>query len=537
MKVTQLNTGAARKLTSGHKSLRTFRQGKVNARRYLVEENRIRSVRSRRLQKKLETSFRKDLRIIISQIKSGVRPDFDASLRRKENEIRAAVSAETKKLFTTILENNDRKYKPVLTKTAVDLGMTFDRNAWIDRWSREYLLGKEPVFAGISQSMTLGIMNDISSMEEEGLGVDAIARRLNRDHRGIGRRRAALIARTETHNASGFAQHNYHKDLSEVGIQMVKQWVATADERTRSAHAAMNGKTALMDEPFMMPNGREMDYVGDPKGGAANVINCRCVILYVDAEDSDDVEDEKLVDRMEFAGKLEQQSIKPNNTVADYEKVMTEMVTARQVVLQKALPVPNFQVRYGPNKRGEIVHQGYYESLRATVTTEAYSRAGYTLTHEYGHHIDYALLKVVDKDLDPFQGAGMWKAWSETSSRFKNAYNRDKKLQGLGAKERWKNIRRWREKLYNDNFDLKDDAFGNYSDIIDAMTNGVAQSTYGFFGHGKKYYRNTGMKYKETFANLYSLRGTKFWPEVKKEFPNLTEIFDEIIEEAIDVQT
>ena len=40
-----------------------------------------------------------------------------------------------------------------------------------------------------------------------------------------------------------------------------------------------------MDEPFLMPNGRQMQYVGDSNGGAAKVINCRCVIVYVDVED------------------------------------------------------------------------------------------------------------------------------------------------------------------------------------------------------------------------------------------------------------
>ena len=34
-----------------------------------------------------------------------------------------------------------------------------------------------------------------------------------------------------------------------------------------------------------MPNGTEMNYVGDTAGGPSNVVNCRCVILYVDTED------------------------------------------------------------------------------------------------------------------------------------------------------------------------------------------------------------------------------------------------------------
>jgi len=31
-----------------------------------------------------------------------------------------------------------------------------------------------------------------------------------------------------------------------------------------------------------------MSYAGDPKGGAVNVCNCRCVVIYVDARDSVD---------------------------------------------------------------------------------------------------------------------------------------------------------------------------------------------------------------------------------------------------------
>jgi len=28
-----------------------------------------------------------------------------------------------------------------------------------------------------------------------------------------------------------------------------------------------------------------MKYPGDPRGGAKNVVNCRCVVVYVDEED------------------------------------------------------------------------------------------------------------------------------------------------------------------------------------------------------------------------------------------------------------
>ncbi len=281
-----LSTRAARKQRSGLKQIRQFRQGRVNARRYLAQQKRLQSVRSRRLQKKLDTAFRKDVRIIVSQIKADVQPDFDSSVRRKEIEIYATAKAEIRRLFQTIVEINDEKYEAVFNKQ-VDLGFGFSRQEAIERWMDEYMAGREILFASISQGMTRRIFNDLQSLQAEGLGIDVIARTISRKYLTVSRKRAALIARTEIHNAAGYGQHNYHKSLSsDLGVNMVKQWVATADDRTRSAHAQMNGTQVTMDEPFIMPNGREMQFTGDPNGGAANVINCRCAIVYVDTEDT-----------------------------------------------------------------------------------------------------------------------------------------------------------------------------------------------------------------------------------------------------------
>jgi len=39
-----------------------------------------------------------------------------------------------------------------------------------------------------------------------------------------------------------------------------------------------------MDEDFIV-GGMPMSFAGDSKGGAKNVVNCRCVIIYVDEQD------------------------------------------------------------------------------------------------------------------------------------------------------------------------------------------------------------------------------------------------------------
>ena len=58
-----------------------------------------------------------------------------------------------------------------------------------------------------------------------------------------------------------------------------KRWLATQDERSRPSHLAVGGTTIPIEEDFIV-GGARMGYAGDPRGGARNVINCRCVILY-----------------------------------------------------------------------------------------------------------------------------------------------------------------------------------------------------------------------------------------------------------------
>lgn len=91
--------------------------------------------------------------------------------------------------------------------------------------------------------------------------------------------RAARIARTEVHMASNFATQESVKSSR---LEMDKEWVAFIDDRTRNTHVVMNSKRISMKDNFIV-DGAKMDYPGDPKGGARNVVNCRCVLLYFKA--------------------------------------------------------------------------------------------------------------------------------------------------------------------------------------------------------------------------------------------------------------
>ena len=124
----------------------------------------------------------------------------------------------------------------------------------------------------------------IIDSQKIGLSVSETAKKITeRFSPRFTRARASVIARTETHSAASFANHEMGKELINVGISVQKQWVATADDRTREAHRIANGTRVGIDESFVV-DGMKMKYTGDPNGGAKNVINCRCVTLYVEEE-------------------------------------------------------------------------------------------------------------------------------------------------------------------------------------------------------------------------------------------------------------
>lgn len=91
----------------------------------------------------------------------------------------------------------------------------------------------------------------------------------------IGFNNAVRIARTEGHRIQTTAAMDAMHGAKEKGADIVKQWDATLDDRTRESHMMVDGQIRELDEPF----GNGLLFPGDPNGGAAEVVNCRCAIL------------------------------------------------------------------------------------------------------------------------------------------------------------------------------------------------------------------------------------------------------------------
>lgn len=94
--------------------------------------------------------------------------------------------------------------------------------------------------------------------------------------------RSETIARTETLRILNQAREEaVQQMLQQTGIapdSVIRTWRATHDKRTRDTHAAMDGQTRGIDQPFQSPSGALLMYPGDPDAPAGEIINCRCVI-------------------------------------------------------------------------------------------------------------------------------------------------------------------------------------------------------------------------------------------------------------------
>ena len=87
--------------------------------------------------------------------------------------------------------------------------------------------------------------------------------------------RSELIARTEGHRIQVQGTMDACYKARDKGADVVKQWDATLDAKTRESHVAVDGEIRELDEKFS--NG--LMFPGDPSGGAAEVCNCRCALL------------------------------------------------------------------------------------------------------------------------------------------------------------------------------------------------------------------------------------------------------------------
>jgi uncharacterized protein with gpF-like domain len=151
--------------------------------------------------------------------------------------------------------NQEAMVRAVQTESKISKGL-------YTKLGEDVTLLKKKIAAEVSRSIATGRTFEQTAQQLAGIT-------------NIGYNRAARIARTEGHRIQTTATMDAMKAAKTMGADVVKQWDSTLDARTRESHAKVDGEVRELNKPFS--NG--LQYPGDPKGRAAEVVNCRCALL------------------------------------------------------------------------------------------------------------------------------------------------------------------------------------------------------------------------------------------------------------------
>ncbi len=122
----------------------------------------------------------------------------------------------------------------------------------------------------ITAQITSGIL--------QGESIKHLADRLQTNIPNMNRTSAIRAARTAVTGAQNAGRMDSYAAAEGMGIKLKKRWLSTLDNRTRHAHALLDGQTQPNDKPFHSILGNIM-FPGDPNAAPANVYNCRCTLI------------------------------------------------------------------------------------------------------------------------------------------------------------------------------------------------------------------------------------------------------------------
>ena len=374
------------------KELYRPRSRRINTNAELRKTTLLRNNLSRTFNRKLITTFNSFVKEETDALDNSQSFVIEKAQRNLNNKLTPLFESEYRKVFSIVYRNNEKKYKQDKKQD----GTVFGRNVYLDPVIKKFLEDRSRIFSGITIQMSRKLRDIIAQEFESGQTLPQITSAIRKEFGFFSRRRANLIARTETHTALGFANHDYHKNFqADTGITMLKRWRATNDARTRSFHSEANGQTVPMDEKFTV-GGAEMDYVGDPAGGAKNVINCRCVVIYVDEQDVVDGVPATEVEPDNPFGDTIPEELKYHQ---DNEWSQGETTIQRSIKNKEALT--------SVTEGGDFsFHQGNNINMR--------TNSKVTWRHEFGHAIDhekkYADLIIANLEKLGFTGEELGKA-------------------------------------------------------------------------------------------------------------------------------
>ncbi len=219
-----------------------------------------------------------------------------------------------------------------------------------------------------TQDLKKNIAQELSRGLSSGLRYEDISRNIN-NQMNIGLNKSIRIARTEGHRVSSQATMDAMKKAKAKGADIVKQWDSTMDRKTRPSHQRVDGEIREMDEKFS--NG--LMYPGDPAGPAAEVVNCRCVLLQRARWALDDEELETLKQRAEYFGLDKSQSFE------DFKKKYLE---AAKIAPQKVKSLEEYQPLFEDKHDADDFFRPWADKTTYSIGDKKGQKAIYNYTDE-----------------------------------------------------------------------------------------------------------------------------------------------------------
>jgi hypothetical protein len=479
-------------------------------------EQRLQSLMLDRLVFKYERQVAREIQKAMLSVKVNDQLSFDVAERlhsERLNKIMGKMWLDSANEMTERLFGENKKQ--LLTAFAP----TVTTNAIMNDYVRIYGASKVTRIARTTMDSVRGV---ISTGIDEGLSEINIAKLIKDKASSIGISRAQTIARTETHTAANYAAH---EAVASTGIDMRREWVSAEDDRARDSHLEANGQIVSMLEPFVV-DGEDLMYPADPSGSAENVINCRCAVVYVPAE--------------EVATAIVEAPPPPvDQTTQKFESGFGQETDqfwyGAPSMTQLALAV-----KAKPNSIKFDENRGLYNTRTKQIISPKSKR---TFTHEYAHFIDFQ----ANENINQITRAPI----SYTRGLHKDLLE-DAKAIGLRGNIEKRNdiIRAFRAKHYTatqvpsekipnyvrTKYVKKTEEVSSLSDIYDAATKGIWFESGAGAGHGKRYYKFEDNIATETFAQMVVLYEKPEWDEVKAVFPRAAAKFEQIVQEIKDAK-
>lgn len=114
----------------------------------------------------------------------------------------------------------------------------------------------------------------------QGESIGKLATRLSNTVGESDRKASIRNARTMATGVQNSGRVDSYKRAEDMGIDLMQEWLATLDGRTRHEHRVLDGQRVPVGEKFEV-DGLKIEYPGDPTAEARLIYNCRCTLVPV----------------------------------------------------------------------------------------------------------------------------------------------------------------------------------------------------------------------------------------------------------------